>query len=151
MSLYFEDLPVGHEHLTRGRTITETDIVNFAGLSGDYNEIHTNEEYARETRFGRRVVHGMLTLSISSGLSVRTNLLLDSIIAFYGIDKLRFQKPVFAGDTIHVRKRVIEAAAKGAEMGLVTFEAKVVNQRGETVLSYHEKLVIKQRGSAPGA
>ena len=145
MSLYYEDFTVGVEHVTRGRTITESDVVNFAGLSGDFIELHTNEEYARQSPFGRRIAHGLLTLSISSGLMVQMNLITDTVVAFYGIDKLRFVKPVFIGDTIHVRKTVIDAMAKSSEMGVVTFETTVLNQKGETVLVYRDKLAIKKR------
>ena len=145
MSLYYEDFSDGVEHVTRGRTITESDIMNFAGLSGDFNEIHTNEEFARQGPFGRRIAHGMLTLSISSGLMVRMNLTTDTVVAFYGIDKLRFVKPVFIGDTIHVKKKVVDTMAKGGVMGVVTFDTTVLNQHGETVLVYRDKLAIKKR------
>jgi 3-hydroxybutyryl-CoA dehydratase len=145
LSLYYEDFTTGVEHVTRGRTITEADIVNFAGLSGDFIELHTNEEYARQTPYGRRIAHGLLTLSIATGLMTQMNLITDTVAAFYGIDKLRFVKPVFIGDTIHVRKKVIEAMAKGGEVGVVTFETSVVNQNGESVLVYRDKLVIKKR------
>jgi len=145
LSLYFEDFTAGVEHVTRGRTITESDIVNFAGLSGDFIELHTNEEYARQSPFGRRIAHGLLTLSISTGLMVQMNLITDTVVAFYGIDKLRFVKPVFIGDTIHVRKKVLETMAKGGEAGVITFDTAVLNQNGETVLVYRDKLVVKKR------
>jgi len=143
--MYFEDFTVGTEHVTCGRTITEADVMTFAGLSGDFTELHTNEEYARNGPFGRRIAHGLLTLSISSGLTVRMNLITDTVVAFYGIDKLRFVKPVFLGDTIKVKKTVVDALAKSSVMGVVTFETTVVNQRGETVLVYRDKLAIKKR------
>lgn len=145
MSLYFEDFSPGVEHTTRGRTITESDILNFAGLSGDFIELHTNEEYARQSSFGRRIAHGMLTLSISTGLMTQMNLITDTVVAFYGIDKLRFVKPVFIGDTIHVRKKVIDAITKSEAAGVVTFETSVLNQNGELVLVYKDKLAIKRR------
>jgi 3-hydroxybutyryl-CoA dehydratase len=145
LSLYFEDFTVGVEHITRGRTITESDIMNFAGLSGDFIELHTNEEYARQSPFGRRIAHGMLTLSISTGLMTRMNLVTDTVVAFYGIDKLRFVKPVFIGDTIHVKKTVLDTMAKGGTAGVVTFDTAVLNQNGEAVLVYRDKLVIKKR------
>jgi acyl dehydratase len=151
LSLYFEDFTVGVEHVTRGRTITEADIVNFAGLSGDFIELHTNEEYARLSPYGRRIAHGMLTLSISTGLMTRMNLVTDTVVAFYGIDKLRFVKPVFIGDTIHVTKKVAETMAKGGTAGVVTFDTKVLNQNGEAVLLYRDKLVIKKRPEEIGA
>jgi len=145
LSLYFEDFTVGVEHVTRGRTITESDIMNFAGLSGDFIELHTNEEYARQSSYGRRIAHGMLTLSISTGLMTRMNLVTDTVVAFYGIDKLRFVKPVFIGDTIHVKKKVADTMAKGGTAGVVTFDTSVLNQNGEAVLVYRDKLVIKKR------
>ena len=148
MSLFYEDFTVGTEHVTRGRTITETDVVNFAGISGDFNEIHTNEVWAQQNPFGRRIAHGLLTLSISSGLMVRMNLTPDTIVAFYGIDKLRFTAPVFIGDTVHVVKKVVDALAKSSDIGVVTFETKVLNQNGATVLVYRDKLVIKRRPAA---
>jgi Acyl dehydratase len=145
LSLYFEDFIIGMEHVTRGRTITESDVMNFAGLSGDFIELHTNEEYARQSPYGRRIAHGMLTLSIATGLMTRMNLVTDTVVAFYGIDKLRFVKPVFIGDTIHVRKKVADAMAKGGVSGVVTFDTTVVNQKDEAVLVYRDKLVIKKR------
>jgi 3-hydroxybutyryl-CoA dehydratase len=145
LSLYFEEFTVGTEHVTRSRTITEGDIMAFAGLSGDFTELHTSEEWARTGPFGKRIAHGLLTLSVSAGLTVRMNLITDTVVAFYGIDKLRFVKPVFIGDTIHARKAVIDALAKSAVMGVVTFETTVVNQHGETVLVYKDKLAIKKR------
>ncbi|MGH9719834.1 MAG: MaoC/PaaZ C-terminal domain-containing protein [Bryobacteraceae bacterium] len=148
MSHYYEDFTPGSEHVTRGRTITEADIVAFAGLTGDYIELHTNEEYARQSPFGRRIAHGLLTLSIASGLMVRMDLITDTVVAFYGIDKLRFTKPVFIGDTIYARKRVVDAMAKDPKVGVVTFETTVFNQRDETVLVYRDKLVIKRHATA---
>ena len=143
--MYFEEFTAGMEHVTRGRTITEADVMAFAGISGDFTELHTNEEYAKNTSYGQRIAHGLLTLSISSGLTTRMNLITDTVMAFYGIDKLRFVKPVFLGDTITVRKTVLDTLAKGSVMGVVTFDTTVVNQRGETVLVYRDKLAIKQK------
>jgi 3-hydroxybutyryl-CoA dehydratase len=145
LSLYFEDFSPGVEHTTRGRTITESDVVHFAGISGDFIELHTNEEYARQSPYGRRIAHGMLTLSIATGLMTQMNLITDTVVAFYGIDKLRFVKPVFIGDTIHVTKKVIDSMAKGGTAGVVTFETTVLNQNAETVLVFKDKLAIKRR------
>jgi acyl dehydratase len=142
---YFEDLQIGEIHTSRSRTITETDIVNFAGLSGDFTALHMDEEFAKTTPFGRRIAHGLLILSISTGLVTQMNLLADTLIAFYGIEKLRFTKPVFIGDTIHVVKKVTETLERGAERGVVTFSTTVLNQRGEPVLVYSDKLVVKRR------
>ena len=149
MGLYFEDFESAAEISTRGRTITEADVVVFAGLTGDFVELHTNEEFAKQTPFGRRIAHGALVFSISIGLSTRTNLLDDTLLAFAGVDKLRFVSPVFIGDTIHVTKRVAERKELGAEQGTVTFETRVVNQRNELVLMYLDKMLMRRRPANP--
>ena len=148
MGLYFEDLEPAGALTSRGRTVTESDIVTFAGLTGDYVELHTNEEYAKQTPFGRRIAHGALVFSISIGLTTRMNLLDDTLVAFGGVDKLRFVAPVFIGDTIHTTKRVVERQELGPAQGSVVFETKVLNQRDETVLVYRDKMLIKRRPTA---
>jgi acyl dehydratase len=147
MGLYFEDFETAGDLTTRGRTVTEADVVLFAGLTGDFVELHTNEEYARQTPFGRRIAHGAFVFSVSVGLSTRTNLLDDTLLAFAGVDKLRFVAPVFMGDTIRVTKRVAERKELGTTQGTVTFETRVLNQRGELVLVYFDKMVLKRRAS----
>ena len=148
MGLYFEDFESSATMTSRGRTITEADIVAFAGLTGDYTELHTNEEFARQTRFGRRIAHGALVVGISIGLVTRMNMLDDTILAFAGVDKLRFVSPVFIGDTIHVTKRVLERQAVGESQGKIVFETRVLNQRDELVLIYHDKMLMKRRVTA---
>ncbi|HEX4276573.1 MAG TPA: MaoC/PaaZ C-terminal domain-containing protein [Bryobacteraceae bacterium] len=145
MTKYFEDFQPGDVHESRGRTITESDIMNFAGLTGDFTELHTNAEFAASGPFGQRIAHGLLVLSMSTGLIIQMNLMTDSLIAFYGIEKLRFTKPVFIGDTIHVVKKVAETLERGAGRGVVTFSTTVLNQRNEPVLVYSDKLVVKRR------
>jgi 3-hydroxybutyryl-CoA dehydratase len=142
---YFEDLQQGETHTSRGRTVTETDIVNFAGLSGDFTPVHVDEEFAKSTLFGQRIAHGALVFSISMGLVTQMNLLTDTLIAFYGIEKLRFARAVFIGDTIHVVKKITGRLERGADRGVVTFSTTVLNQRDEPVLIYSDKLVIKRR------
>ena len=105
--LFFEEFQIGDATDSVGRTITEADIVNFAGISGDYNLIHTDAEYARGHLFGQRVAHGLLVLSVASGLAVRLGFMEDTIVAFRGLD-WRFTAPVFAGDTVRVRVTVEE-------------------------------------------
>jgi 3-hydroxybutyryl-CoA dehydratase len=119
--------------------------VNFAGLSGDFIELHMSEAYAAKGPFGRRIAHGALVFSISTGLTVQTVKIDDTVIAFYGMDKLRFTRPVFIGDTIHVVKKVIAKHPKGTDRGVVTFETTVLNQKGETVMVYTDKLLVKAR------
>jgi 3-hydroxybutyryl-CoA dehydratase len=145
VSHYFEDFALDSVSTSRSRTVTEADIVNFAGLSGDFIELHMSEAYAAQGPFGKRIAHGALVFSISTGLTVQTVEIDDTVIAFYGMDKLRFTRPVFIGDTIHVVKKVIAKAPKGTDRGVVTFETTVLNQNGETVLVYTDKLLVKAR------
>ena len=143
--MYFEDYTIDDVRTSRGRTVTEADIVNFAGLSGDFVELHTNEEFAKKSPFGRRIAHGALVFSISTGLMTQMNLVNDTVIAFYGMDKLRFTGPVFIGDTVRVVKRVAELKAKDDDRGVITFETQVLNQRNEAVIVYTDKLMVKRR------
>ena len=146
MGLYFEDFTVGHKTVSRTRTITEADIVNFAGLSGDFVELHMSETFAASGPFGKRIAHGLLVLSVSSGLMVQMGQTTDTVIAFYGIDRLRFTKPTFIGDTVHVEKEVIATDRKGPGRGVITFNTQVLNQHGEPVVVYRDKLMVKARG-----
>jgi len=143
--LYFEDYVVDAVTTSRGRTITESDIVNFAGLSGDFVELHMNEEYARSGPFGRRIAHGALIFSISTGLMVNLPGEQEAIIAFYGVDKLRFIAPVFIGDTVRVSRRVLEKQLKDPGRGVVASEIKVVNQDAKPVIVYTARLMVKTR------
>ncbi|MEM4565456.1 MAG: MaoC/PaaZ C-terminal domain-containing protein [Archaeoglobaceae archaeon] len=143
--LYFEDFEIGKEFETAGRTITEADIVNFAGITGDWNQLHTDSEFAKNTIFGQRIAHGTLVFSIMTGLLVRLGFIEKTILAFYGIDKLRFTNPVFIGDTIKAIAKVVEKEDKGA-YGLVTIESRVVKQTGDVVLKCILKVAVKKRG-----
>jgi len=145
MSHYYEDFVLGDVHESRGRTITEADIVSFAGLSGDFVELHTNEEFARQSPFGRRIAHGALVFSISTGLMTQMNLINDTVLAFYGVDKLRFTGAVFIGDTVRVTKRVVEMKEKDASRGILAFETQVLNQKNEPVIVYTDKLLLKRK------
>jgi acyl dehydratase len=145
LSLYFEDFAVDSVSVSRTRTVTEADIVNFAGLSGDFIELHMSETYAVAGPFGRRIAHGALVFSMSTGLTIQLGQFTDTVIAFYGIDKLRFTQPVFIGDTIHIAKKVVSKQPKGDDRGLITFETTVLNQHGETVIVYFDKLLMKAR------
>ncbi len=143
--MYFEDYTMDEVRTSLGRTITEADIVNFAGLSGDFAELHMNEEYARKGPFGRRIAHGALIFSISTGLMVQMTVNQEAIVAFRGVDQLRFVAPVFIGDTIHVTKKTIAKQSNDGIRGLVTFETTVLNQDGKPVLTYLDRLMVKCR------
>ena len=144
VGLYFEDFEVGREFETAGRTITESDIVLFAGITGDWTELHTNAEFAKSTIFGQRIAHGALIFSITTGLLVRLGFIEKTVLAFYGIDRLRFTKPVFIGDTIKAVGKVVEKEDKGG-YGVVTIECKTVKQTGEVVMVCNLKLAVKKR------
>ena len=133
--LFFEEFEVGQKIVTPGRTVTEGDIITFAGVSGDYNQIHTDEEFSKGTPFGQRVAHGLLGLSIASGLAMRTGVLEGTVIAFREINNWKFSSPVFIGDTIHVELNIIEAKAiPRLGGGSIVIELVVKNQRDEIVM-----------------
>jgi len=129
---------------TPRRTITESDVVAFAGLSGDYNPLHTDEEFAKTGPFGRRIGHGVLTLAVLTGLWDRLGILTTTVEAFYGIDKLRFTRPVFFGDSLRATVRVVDKKERESN-GLVVFSNEVVNQRGEAVLVCDTKVVVRRK------
>jgi acyl dehydratase len=133
--LYLEDFEVGQKLVTTGRTITEADIVSFAGLSGDYNQIHTDEEYSRLSPFGTRVAHGLLGLAIASGLVVQTGIMEGTVLAFREITNWKFIKPVYIGDTIHVVVEVLEIKPMPRlGGGVIDIEFNVENQKDETIM-----------------
>lgn len=133
--LYFEEFEVGQKVISPGRTVTEADIVNFAGLAGDFNSIHTDAVYAAETPFGQRVAHGLLVLSIASGLAVRTGTMEGTVMAFREIENWKFSKPVFIGDTVHLEMEVTEAKAlPRLGGGSIKLVLDVINQEGDTVM-----------------
>lgn len=143
--MYFEDFEVGLEIVTSGRTITETDIVNFAGLSGDFNFIHTNVVAAADTPFGQRIAHGMLVASIATGLCVQQGFIDGTTLAFRELN-WKFTKPVFIGDTVYVTIKVTETklmARLGG--GLVCFEARVLNQDDDIVHKGEMRMLIQAR------
>jgi 3-hydroxybutyryl-CoA dehydratase len=136
---YLESYEVGETWKSRGRTITETDIVLFAGLSGDWHPLHTDKEFAKETMFGQRIAHGTLILAISTGL-VEMNP--QAVAAFYGIDQLRFTAPVFIGDTVHVEVEITDIVYREDGRGVVTAKQFVKKQTGEIVVAGTIRILI---------
>jgi acyl dehydratase len=133
--LYFEEFEVGHKVTTVGRTVAESDIFTFAGLSGDFNQIHTDADFSKDAPFGQRVAHGLLGLAIASGLIMRTGILEGTVIAFREINNWKFVNPMFIGDTIHVETEVIETKAMPRiGGGSVVIKLDVKKQTGETVM-----------------
>ena len=141
---YFEDFEVGERRTTPGRTITEGDITAFAGLTGDWHQLHTDVTYAAETPFGERIAHGMLVLSVGSALAFRLGqyeVLPKSFIAFYGMEDVRFTAPVKIGDTIHLDMEIAALEEKGRDKGLVVTRNEIINQHDQVVCTYITKIL----------
>lgn len=144
--MYLEEFEVGQKIVTAGRTITEADVVNFAGLSGDYNQIHVDAAYSANGPFGQRVAHGLLVLSIASGLAVLTGVMEGTVMAFREVNNWKFIKPVFMGDTIHVVLEVMETKPmRRIGGGSVTIEVSVVNQSDDAVMKGVWTVLIASR------
>jgi 3-hydroxybutyryl-CoA dehydratase len=146
---YLDDYAVGERFISPARTITEADIVNFAGITGDWHPLHTDVEYAAQTPYRERIAHGMLTLSIGMALTFRlgghSSSLPKSFIAFYGMDNVRFMAPTKIGDTIHCEVEVTEITEKGKNSGVLTTQNQIKNQRGEVLVSYVIKVLRDKR------
>ena len=130
----YSDLFVGMEFRSPGRTITDADLVGFAGLTGDYSELHTSDAYAKNSQFGRRVAHGLLGLSYAHGLMwPRTNGLRETAIAFLGINDWKFVAPLFIGDTmfVHYTIKELRDSKSKPNQAIALFDVKVVNQNGD--------------------
>lgn len=144
VALYFEDVALGEEYSSPGRTVTEADIVIFAGLSGDYNVLHTDAQHMKSSLFGERIAHGLLGLSIQQGLLTRgmpgwANLLLIGL-------KWKFRGPIKIGDTIHVEARIAgKKETSKPQWGLISVERKVLNQRGEVVQEGETEHMLERR------
>jgi acyl dehydratase len=142
---YFEEIEVGQTMTTRGRTITESDIVQFAALTGDYNPMHTDVEYMKAHPMKQRVAHGMLTLSYAVGQLYQLGFMERTVLAFRGLE-MKFSLPVFIGDTMRVRITVAEKKEmKRLGGGIITAEVKILNQDGKTVQSGTMELLLASR------
>jgi 3-hydroxybutyryl-CoA dehydratase len=134
MGLYFEEFEAGQTATSVGRTVTEADVVAFAALSGDWNAMHTDAEYAAQHPFGQRVAHGLLVLSIASGLAMRLGVLEGTALAFRELGSWKFSLPIYIGDTVRVRATVTETKAmRRLGGGLVTLKAEILNQEDRVV------------------
>ena len=148
---YLEDYELGEIFVSPARTITETDVVQFAGLTGDWHPLHTDAMYAKSTAFGERIAHGMLTMSVGMVLILRLgqNIYLpSSFIAMSGIDGLRFTAPVKLGDTIHSVNRVAALDVKDATRGILQYDSEILNQDERTVVRWTSRMLVGRR---PGA
>ena len=146
---YLEDLTAGDVFTSAARTITEGDVVAFAGLSGDFNPIHTDVEFAKETPYGQRVVYGLLGLSMLTGLLDRTGLFSGSAIAMLGIRDWTFTAPLFIGDTIRFRLTIVDVRrSRSGDRGVVQRYFELMNQRDEVVQKGHIDILVRARETA---
>ena len=143
----YEDLYIGMTFLSPGRTITDADLVGFAGLTGDFSELHTSDVYARSSQFGRRVAHGMLGLAYAHGLMwARTGEFRPSAIAFLGISEWKFVAPLFVGDTLFVRYviRELRDSKSRPTQAIASFDVQLLNQDGAVVQSGVKALLMSK-------
>ncbi|HEV7317915.1 MAG TPA: MaoC/PaaZ C-terminal domain-containing protein [Ensifer sp.] len=142
--IHFEDYALGHERLTTGRTITETDFVVHAGHTGDFFPHHMDAEFAKTLPGGQRIAHGTMIFSIGVGLTAS---LINPVAFSYGYDRLRFVRPVHIGDTIRTRVTISskEDDPKRPKAGRVVERLEVINQRGEVVLAADHILVVERK------
>ncbi len=146
---YFEDWQVGEEVETAGRTISEADVFLFAGLTGDYNRLHTDEEFARKSVFGRRIAHGLLGLSIGMGLFQRLGYMVNLQKGGYLGLRTDFVAPIFLGDSLIAKVKVIsKKETKKGDRGIVVFGLSVLNQNGEEVTKGEHTIMVEKRASA---
>ena len=143
--MYLEDFEVGKVYESGGRTITEADIVNFAGVSGDFNPLHMDEEFAKTNLFGKRIAHGALGFVISTGLSNQTGLFEGTTIAFIEMS-LKYLAPLCIGDTVHVEMTPQEILPdKKPQRGILKLLVKLVNQAGTVIFESPQVLMMKAR------
>lgn len=141
--IYFEDVELNKTYSSQGRTITETDIVNFAGLSGDYNPLHMDAEFAKKNMFEKRIAHGLLGLSISSGL--QTDEPQIHILAFMELG-WKFKRPIFIGDTVHLESKTIQKTdGRRPDQGVIIVERKLINQDGKVTQEGTFQLLVQKK------
>jgi len=151
VALFFEEFVLGSRMETPARTVTEADVVLFAGLSGDYNPIHTDAAFAAKTPFGERIAHGALGLALVTGLSGRTGVLDGTALAFLGIDEWKFHLPIRIGDTILVRWTVAELREiSRKDAGVLRRRMELVNQKEEVVQSGIFSTMVRRRAAGGG-
>ncbi len=142
---YFEQFEIGQKLITASRTITEADIVNFAGMTGDFNQIHTDAEFAAKDTFGQRVAHGLLVQSIATGLAVQSGIIEGTVLAFRELSA-KFSLPVFIGDTVHVQLEITtKKALPRLGGGNINMKYGVYNQHGKAVQRGDWVMLIKSQ------
>ena len=142
--LYYEDIHVGDTWISNGRTVTETDVVMFAGLTGDYNPLHVDHEFAKKTPFRKPIAHGLLGMALVAGLGNHAPLVKTA--AFVGVREWKFLQPTFIGDTVHVHTEVMEKRASGRRRGAVVWKRRLVRHDGTTMQEgLFDSLVMKRQ------
>lgn len=144
---FFEDFEAGDTMTTRGRTVDIGDITNFAGLTGDHYQLHTDAQFMAGNRFGQRIAHGPLTFSLAVGLIGLSGFYGNAIVALIEITGLKATAPVFAGDTVHVVATVKVHEATGPKYGTLGVEYSVRNQDGEEVMTFLQTMLAKRRAN----
>jgi 3-hydroxybutyryl-CoA dehydratase len=148
--LFFDDVAVGQEWESLGRTLTEADILNFAGISGDFNPIHVDHEFAKTTMFHRPICHGLLTFSVASGLGLYAPPM--RTLAFIAIKEWNFKEPVYPGDTVRVRTKVLSKAERGrGRFGVVVWQRQLINQDGKVVQEGITETLVEGRANVERA
>lgn len=143
---YWEDFVAGTHLTTRGMTITEAHIVNWANMAGDWLPLHVDHHTARQTPFGSVIAHGPLTLSLALGLVIQTGFFGDAVLAWLGLDDVRLPKPVLPGDTIHVEAEVAEhVRTSKPERGRIVLAYRVCNQHDEVVMTFTSGFLLRRR------
>ncbi len=145
---YFDDWTVGEKFTTAGRTITETDVVMFAAMTGDYNELHTNKDFMEnDKQFGERIAHGLLGLAVSHGLLSRTGCLEKTPVAFLGLESWQFKAPIFLGDTIYIDIEVVEKKASRSkpDRGVVKLYLKIIKQDQTVVQEGYKSIMFRKK------
>lgn len=146
MGLFFEEFFIGQKFISPRRTITETDVVNFAGLSGDFNPLHTDMLFAKQTPYGKRIAHGMLLLSIMTGLTDKMGIFNETVLALMQIDNWQFIKPVFFNDTIYLEMEILDKQnTKKTDRGIVVRRVSIINQNDDIVQRGEIKVMMKKR------
>ncbi|HUF88212.1 MAG TPA: MaoC/PaaZ C-terminal domain-containing protein [Thermohalobaculum sp.] len=148
-TLYYEDLEVGQTFRSPARTVTEADLTIFAMVSGDWNPIHSDAEYARKTPYGQRIVHGVLGIAIVTGMFDRLGIFEDSALALLGIDEWRFLAPILVGDTVHMELEIAgkRLTSKG-DRGIIDRRIRLVRHDGTVLQEGRMGMMTKLRPEA---
>lgn len=142
----FDQQELGHRLRSRARTMTETDVVNFCAMTGNWLDIHADAEFSKSSKYGQRIVQGGLVFVVTNALF---GFDAKVIAAFYGVDNLRFRKPTYIGDTLHAEREIIRLRPKDEQYGVATAKLEAVNQRAEVVMSCDFSVLVHR--SVPSA